>query len=455
MSNVELTAAQKAKKQKKQILLFGLSSALALVVCMATVLVVAFSLISDVYEFEPQTVESLTPLPETKGETVDFLSELVAGAKNNNVVCVSTQTSVGIDTSDIEFDGSENELNVLLHMKDKILGSIDALYPENHDGKFGEGFTAFPTFVLTGSDCTDAVCTQGVANEDGEITDDGYYFFTLTAKGGEYPSASGNVYDTFSLGGVTEIAKAIEETAKPIVNVVAATVTPADFTVTAKSDRLTDRLEHINFERAYRVELTLEFVGDFSAIGTKNIAFDYYVTDEYSYKWVNIAFVEDTVFIEKGANESIAPKAVMNDYDEYEISFESSDESVATIDAMGYVTGVSTSEKPVEITAKLSYLGNDYTAKCLVYVTVPVEKVKISDDSAVLDCGQSLELGATVKPTEATIADVLWISSDESVVTVDENGKVLAVGAGEATVTVVTVDGHFADACEITVKEEG
>ncbi len=455
MSNVELTAAQKAKKQKKQIILFGLSSALALVVCMATVLAVAFSLISDVYEFEPQTVESLSPLPETKSETVDFLSALVADAKDNSVVCVSTQTSVDVDTQTIEFDGSENELNVLLHMKDQILGNIDALYPENHDGKFGEGFTGFPTFALTESDCTDAVCTQGVANENGEITDDGYYFFTLTVPGGEYPAASGNVYETFNLGGVTEIAEKIEETAKPIVNVVAATVTPADFTVAAKTDRLTDRLEYINFERAYRVELTLEFVGDFSPLGTKNIAFDYYVTEQYSYKWVSIAFAEDTVFLEKGANESIAPKAVMNDYDEYEISFESSDESIATIDEMGYVTGISTSEKPVEITAKLSYLGNDYTAKCLVYVTVPVEKVKISVDSAQLDVGQTFELSATVKPADATITDVLWISSDESVVSVDENGNVLAVGAGEATVTVVTVDGHFADACEITVKEEG
>ena len=46
-------------------------------------------------------------------------------------------------------------------------------------------------------------------------------------------------------------------------------------------------------------------------------------------------------------------------------------------------------------------------------------------------------------PANATEQTVTWTSSDKTVATVDQNGKVTAVGVGTATITVLTKDGHL------------
>lgn len=61
-------------------------------------------------------------------------------------------------------------------------------------------------------------------------------------------------------------------------------------------------------------------------------------------------------------------------------------------------------------------------------------------------------LTATVKPTTATNSSVTWASSDETVATVDANGKVSYLKAGTTTITVTTVDGSFTATAAVTVS---
>jgi len=61
------------------------------------------------------------------------------------------------------------------------------------------------------------------------------------------------------------------------------------------------------------------------------------------------------------------------------------------------------------------------------------------------------QLRAIVRPGNAANKGVRWRSSDESVVTVDDNGNIKAVGEGTATITVTTDDGDFEDDITITV----
>ena len=67
--------------------------------------------------------------------------------------------------------------------------------------------------------------------------------------------------------------------------------------------------------------------------------------------------------------------------------------------------------------------------------------------------GNTFTLHATTYPDNATNRAVLWKSSDSSVVEVDTNGRVTAVKAGTAVVTVATVDGGFTATCTITVED--
>ena len=84
---------------------------------------------------------------------------------------------------------------------------------------------------------------------------------------------------------------------------------------------------------------------------------------------------------------------------------------------------------------------------------VVVEGVELDETELTLKVGEKETLTATVSPTDADNKAVTWTSSDESVVTVDENGKVTAVGVGTATITVTTKDGEYTAICEVTVEE--
>ena len=108
------------------------------------------------------------------------------------------------------------------------------------------------------------------------------------------------------------------------------------------------------------------------------------------------------------------------------------------------------------------YVGGDYYGRYFgfsvrpVYVdfgTIPVESVVLDKTEQVLAVGEKAVLVATVFPANATNTNVLWSSSDESVVTVSATGIVTGVSAGSAIITVTTIDGGKTATCNVTVKE--
>lgn len=67
--------------------------------------------------------------------------------------------------------------------------------------------------------------------------------------------------------------------------------------------------------------------------------------------------------------------------------------------------------------------------------------------------GSTLALTATILPADATDQSILWSSNNESVVTVDQNGLVKAIGNGTATITATTNDQGKTASCSITVAQ--
>ena len=131
------------------------------------------------------------------------------------------------------------------------------------------------------------------------------------------------------------------------------------------------------------------------------------------------------------------------------VTWSSSNSSVATVDANGKVTAVA--QGTVTITAK----AGDKTATCTVTVmkgNVPVESLTLDKSSLELTEGETATLIATVKPDNATDKTVTWSSSNPWVATVDQNGQITAVRAGEATIT-ATVGGKYAY-CTLIVKNK-
>ena len=85
--------------------------------------------------------------------------------------------------------------------------------------------------------------------------------------------------------------------------------------------------------------------------------------------------------------------------------------------------------------------------------TIHVDGVSLNPSSIQMVEGEQTTLIATVTPSDAENKKVSWSTSDSSVATV-ENGKVTAIKAGTATITVKTEDGNKTASCNVTVKKK-
>lgn len=85
-------------------------------------------------------------------------------------------------------------------------------------------------------------------------------------------------------------------------------------------------------------------------------------------------------------------------------------------------------------------------------VIIPVTSISLNFNKAGLLEGESYRLQATITPSDATDPVIKWSSSDEAVVTVDQQGVITGKKAGTATIT-ATCNG-FSDTCEVTVSAE-
>ncbi len=133
------------------------------------------------------------------------------------------------------------------------------------------------------------------------------------------------------------------------------------------------------------------------------------------------------------------------------VSYSSTDEAVCTVDASGAVTGVRSGSAIIIVRTA----DGNKTAMLNVSVRAgSVTGVTLTPDTLSMMVGESKDLSVIVEPYAALNKNVTYTTSDPSVVTVSAIGKLKAVGAGTATVTVTTVDGGFTDTCIVTVTED-
>ena len=123
------------------------------------------------------------------------------------------------------------------------------------------------------------------------------------------------------------------------------------------------------------------------------------------------------------------------DATDVEVSYASTDEAIATVDKDGRVQVLQPGECDI-VTTLTQEDKKVVEKKTHIKAFYEVEGITLDKTEGILTAGNTVALNATVLPEE--IADettVTWTSSDEKVATVDENGKVTAIAAGEATIT--------------------
>lgn len=369
--------ADKNKSRKYQYLIFALCSLLALAACMVVLVVTVRTVEGDTSGTVEYETASKT---EIKGETAELLAYLKALTQktaDNRFIKADTYTDVSIDDSSVTVYGNnaEADRSLLIYAKNKMLGTVDSYYPEDYKGVFGTAQADIPVIDLPVSLVSESRFSVGEADEDGnpvyntdtgELIDPDYYFITLYLNANAVEDST--FAALFSLDEKQKIAQKFKADLEPKCSVESYDINVKELKIFAKVNRLTDEILYMNFEKVYGIETVISFENELEVFGNKEIDFEYRVSERYEYKYAGISFAQLNVTVAPGSEATLTVAAVIENDSDYTVTFTSSDETVATVDEMGYVKGIKECDTPVTITVTLEYLGEKFTDECTVIV---------------------------------------------------------------------------------------
>ncbi len=159
--------------------------------------------------------------------------------------------------------------------------------------------------------------------------------------------------------------------------------------------------------------------------------------------------------LEAGQSETLTATVAPSNADNQNVSWSSSDNSVATVDQSGNVSAISAGTAVITVTTE----DGGKTHSCTVTVTapaapIPVTAIALNKSTATIGIGSSETLTVNYTPADANTGKaVSWSSSNTSIATVDNSGKVTGVAAGTATITATsTTDNTISASCSVTVE---
>jgi len=184
-------------------------------------------------------------------------------------------------------------------------------------------------------------------------------------------------------------------------------------------------------------------------VGTKTTTYKVEIVAPISV--IGVSLNKSTIAIAVGANENLKATIAPTDATNKNVTWNSSDPAIATVDSSGNVVGLSSGSSDITVTS----VDGGKTAICTVTVTDPVVNVtgvSLNKIVTTMNIGANEILSATLTPVNATNKTVTWSSSNTAIATVDSNGNVKGIKAGNATIKVTTQDGSKTATCKVTVK---
>lgn len=155
--------------------------------------------------------------------------------------------------------------------------------------------------------------------------------------------------------------------------------------------------------------------------------------------------------IEYGTDDKAEQEKIAEAASKLNLTWTSSDETVATVDETGLVTAVGAGEADVTVSVADANISSTTHIKVVILPTGVEAPETLSLE---LNGEATKALGAKMTPEDATDVKLAYLSSDESVATVDESGNVTAVGVGECTITTTIVADTTATAEDAGVDSE-
>ena len=143
--------------------------------------------------------------------------------------------------------------------------------------------------------------------------------------------------------------------------------------------------------------------------------------------------------------------AVTGDIANKTVTWSTSDQAKATVDATGKVTAVAVGNATITATAAGA---TDAKASALVTVTGRgVNSVVVNPSNSIIKVGEFVQAGVTVDAEPGVSRAVTWTSNATAIATVDNTGKVTAVSNGSALITAASVaDPSITGTLALTVR---
>ena len=182
------------------------------------------------------------------------------------------------------------------------------------------------------------------------------------------------------------------------------------------------------------------------------------IEGDASIKLESVEFKKGDLYMPVGAKYKIKPviKPTKARIDSKE--YTSSDENVVVVDNNGEVTAVG--EGTATITLNVN--GEEFVKELQVYVDrsqtkteiiVTPTEIMLNGEVIKIKMGETHKLKYTVAPEEADTEKLIWKSSDDSIVSVDVDGKIKGIKEGTATITVKAVNGQK-DSIDVEVDKD-
>ncbi len=216
-------------------------------------------------------------------------------------------------------------------------------------------------------------------------------------------------------------------------------------------NRLTDQIVSALYSVDCDFSADVTFTGKHAALNTQNVAFTVNEQAKFDFTWPGVSIATQELVLTPGQTDVLRAESPCENLTDEQLTWKSSDESIATVNHEGYVTAKHTTGK-CYITVEYTFKGTKYTAQCPVSVKVSAEEIELSRRKLKLSVGDTYTLEAQVKPRKATIKTVTWYSENEEIAVVDPNGTITAKRSGAVGIYAVSDDGYFKATCHVEVE---
>ena len=311
-------------------------------------------------EAEPQP--SKTALPKGKAAIYAYVKEIYDDTVRAKNAEISTHAEIGLDADLSATTLRAADQDVINFIKDGARGAVAELYP-SQDGVNLRDAKDVPAFDVPEDAVLKATAEQGKKNDDGELTDDGFYFITLTADP--------ETVDAEALRD-SDVYRAVMEKLADAMTLRIPGITVDSVRYSFKIDRLTDQIVSMDVEKVYKIGAEVSFTGVYIGLGNQMTGWTYTHTQRSTFRWYGANFTARQMVVKKGDMKALPadvriPENTPNE--DFELTFEPSVPDVLSIDPDGVMTVDALCDEPVTVTMTLKYDGETYTDTMTIYIT--------------------------------------------------------------------------------------